>query len=270
MHNAPIRTLTLGLAEAHPIPREVIAHAGTFLQRASTRYTEAGYEVQTTRLSTRPIFDDLADWSPAALLKYVQELQRMLDDAGLSFCSLGTAQAARLDFPLERIDPVADLLASTSALNASVKLADSEYGLRAEAALPIARVMKQLAHETEEGFGNFRFAMLAGVAAGCPFFPAAYHDGPGSLSLGLQGVDVVLEALQVRIQDELMPVDLLWASDWVRAALVERAAPVVALGQALAQEHGLLFGGIDLSPAPLGDHSIATALEMCGYGQVGS
>ena len=95
MHNAPIRTLTLGLAQAHPIPLEVIAHAGTFLQRASTRYTEAGYEVQTVRLSTRPIFDDLADWSPAALLNYVQELQGVLDNVGLTFCSLGPAQVTR-------------------------------------------------------------------------------------------------------------------------------------------------------------------------------
>ncbi len=270
MTTPPIRTITLGLGDEHPLTSTCIKQAAGILQRAQERYAGAGYEVQTLRLSTRPVFDDLASWSSSALVNYVQELQHMLDDVGLAFCSLGTAQATRPGFPLERVDLIADLLATTSALNATVQLASSEHGLRAEAALPIARVMRRLAHETEEGFGNFRFAMLACAAAGCPFFPTAYHAGPASLSLGLQGVDVVLEALQVRIQDELMPVDLLWASDWVRAALVERAAPVVALGQALAQEHGLLFGGIDLSPAPLGDHSIATALEMCGYGQVGS
>ncbi len=269
MTTPPIRTITLGLGDEHPLTSTCIKQAAEILRRAQERYAGAGYEVQTLRLSTRPVFDDLAAWSSSALVNYVQELQHMLDDVGLAFCSLGTAQAARPGFPLERVDLIADLLATTSALNATVQLATSEHGLRTEAALPIARVMRRLAHETEEGFGNFRFAMLACAAAGCPFFPTAYHAGPASLSLGLQGVDVVLEALQVRIQDELMPVDLLWASDWVRAALVERAAPVVALGQALAQEHGLLFGGIDLSPAPLGDHSIATALEMCGYGQVG-
>jgi uncharacterized protein (UPF0210 family) len=270
MPTPPIRTITLGIAEPHPLMPVVIERAAVMLEHATARYVEAGYEVQTTRLSTRPIFDDLADWSPAALLKYVQELQRMLDDAGLSFCSLGTAQAARLDFPLERIDPVADLLASTSALNASVKLADSEYGLRAEAALPIARVMKQLAHETEEGFGNFRFAMLAGVAAGCPFFPAAYHDGPGSLSLGLQGAGVVAEALEALRSDEGEPVDLAQASEVIRVALIEQATPIVALGQALASKNGLSFGGIDLSPAPLGEDSIASALERFGYGPVGT
>ena len=38
----------------------------------------------------------------------------------------------------------------------------------------------------------------------------------------------------------------------VRKALVDYVTPVVALGQQLVQEYGLQFGGIDLSPAPLG------------------
>jgi uncharacterized protein len=270
MTTPPIRTVTLGLGDEHPLTPAAIKQAAEILQLAQERYAGAGYEVQTLRLSTRPVFDDLASWSPSALVNYVQVLQRMLDDVGLGFCSLGTAQAARPGFPLERIDLIADLLASTSALNATVQLATSEYGLRAEAALPVARVMQRLAYETQEGFGNFRFAMLACAAAGCPFFPTAYHAGPTSLSLGLQGVDVVLEALQARISREIMPVDLLRASEWVRTALIEQASPVVALGQALVQEQGLLFGGIDLSPAPLGEHSIATALELCGYGPVGT
>lgn len=267
---APIRTITLGVANAHPLPSATVKQAAAKLQQAQARYADAGYEVQTVRLSTRSIFDDLADWSTAALLNYAQELQRMLDDVGLSFCSLGTAQAARPSFPLERIDLIADLLSSTSALNATVQLATAEHSLRAAAALPIARVMRRLAQETGEGFGNFRFAMLACVAAGCPFFPSAYHVGPSSLSLGIQGANVVTEALQTHVQDELVPVDLLQASEWVRVALIEQATPVVALGQALAHEHSLLFGGIDLSPAPLGEHSIATAIELCGYGKIGA
>lgn len=269
MHIPPIRTITLGIAEPHPLTPAIIKQAAATLKHATTRYVEAGYEIQTTRLSTRPIFDDLADWSPAALLNYIQELQDMLDDADLGFCSLGTVQAARPDFPLERIDLIADLLASTSALNASVQLATSEHGLRAEAALPIAHVMKRLAQETEEGFGNFRFAMLACVAAGCPFFPSAYHGGPASLSLGLQGARVVAEALE-HTPVEGRPVDLVQASKVIRAALIEQATPIVTLGQALASEHSLSFGGIDLSPAPLGEDSIAAALERFGYGPVGT
>ena len=277
MHNAPIRTLTLGLAEAHPIPLEVIAHAGTILQRASTRYTEAGYEVQTVRLSTRPIFDDLADWSPAALLTYVQELQGVLDNVGLTFCSLGPAQVARPNFPLERLNLIADLLASTSACNATVQLASPIYGLRAEAALPTARIMQRLAQETEEGFGNFRFAMLACLEPGYPFFPAAYHSGPTSLSLGLQGAGILTHALQRfliarnnKAVAETLPVDLLQVSEIVKAALVDYASPLIVIAQELAAEENMLFGGIDLSPAPMGEDSIVMAMELCGYGFVGT
>jgi len=263
-----IRTITLGIADPHPLNPEALQQAAATLQHASARYAEAGYEVQTVRLSTRPIFDDLADWSPVALVDYTQGLQRVLDDAGIGFCSLGTAQAARPDFPLERIELIADLLGPTGALNATVQLATAEYGMRAEAALPAARVMRRLAYETAEGFGNFRFAVLACVAPGSPFFPSAYHAGPASLSLGLQGAGVVAGALGA--YKNSAPIDLNRIAELVRAALIEQASPVVTLGQALAREYGLAFGGIDLSPAPMGDDSIVTALELCGYGPIGS
>jgi uncharacterized protein (UPF0210 family) len=270
MPTPPIRTITLGLAEAHPIKPETIAQAAATLQDASARYSAAGYEVQTVRLSTRPIFDDLAHWSPADILNYAQRLQQILDDVGLSFCSLGAAQAARPDFPLERIDLVADLLTSGSALNATVQLATAAYSLRAAAALPTARVMQRLARETQEGFGNFQFAMLACVEAGSPFFPSAYHSGPASLSIGLQGAGIVTEAVQTLLADKAAPVDLLQVSEGVKVALIEQAKPVVELARELASAHDLVFGGIDLSPAPLGQDSIAAAMELCGYGPVGT
>lgn len=267
----PMRTITLGIADMHPIPVEAIKQASKLLQQANAYYTENGYEVQTVRLSTRPLFDDLHDWSPVRMLNYVKQLQQILDDVGISFCSLGTAQATRPDFPLERLDGIADLLISTTALNATVQLATVEHGIRVEAALPIARLMHRLAHETDEGFGNFRFAMLACVAAGCPFFPTAYHGGPTSLSLGLQGAGIIADALRsIHHTDSHAVIDSAAITHVVKKALLASAQPVVTLGQAFAQEHALLFGGIDLSPAPLGDDSIVTAMEQCGFGELGS
>ena len=270
MPTPPIRTITLGLADPHPLTSEAIQRASAMLKKASARYVDAGYEVQTVRLSTRPIFDDLADWSSTALIDYVQEIQRLLDDVDVDFCSLGTAQAARPDFPLERIDLIADMLAPTNALNATVQLATTEYGMRSEAAIAAARVMKRLANETAEGFGNFRFAILASVAPGSPFFPSAYHEGPTSLSLGLQGASIIAEALPAQDKNHATPIQLKNITEMVRAKLIERASPIVALGQTLASDCGLVFGGIDLSPAPLGDDSIVSALELCGYGPIGS
>lgn len=268
MLTPPIRTITLGIAESHPLTSKTIQQAAVILQHASARYTLAGYEVQTVRLSTRPIFDDLFAWSPSALLSYAQDLQRMLDGVGLRFCSLGTAQAARPDFPLDRIDLIADVLCATSVLNATVQIASQHDGLRSEAALFAARVIQRLAQETEEGFGNFRFALLACVAPGSPFFPAAYHEGPASLSVGLQGAGIVASAVQACRQNG--PVDLAQISEVVGTALLAQAQPIVGLCQELAQTHAVSFGGIDLSPAPMGEDSIAAAMELCGYGSLGT
>ncbi|HLZ64157.1 MAG TPA: DUF711 family protein [Ktedonosporobacter sp.] len=270
MPTPPVRTITLGIAEPHPISPVVIQRASTILKRASLRLSEAGYEVQTVRLSTRPLLHDLADWSSAACMKYVMELQTLLDEVELGFCSLGAAHAAQPAFPLERLDLLADLLSATSAFSATVQLASLEQPLRAEAALPTARVIQRLARETAEGDGNFRFAMLACVEPGHPFFPAAYHDGPASLSIGLQGAGIIAEALRAHQPPPQQGHDLAPLTEWVRAALIEQATPVLLLAQELAQHYQLRFGGIDLSPAPLGDDSIAAALELCGYGPIGS
>ncbi len=270
MHTPPIRTLTLGIAEAHPLTPTIIARAAAFLQTAQARFTGAGYEVQTVRLSTRPLFEDCGDWSVQALREYAHKLQSMLDDASIDFCSIGPAPAARPGFLLERIDLLADLLIETSVLNASVQLADGKHGLRAEAAMPVAQVIRRLADETEEGFGNFRFAMLACVAPGGPFFPAAYHEGPASLSIGLQGAGIVAGVLRAWANRTQLPLPLMEASQRIRIALIEQVTPIVALGKQLAREQKMRFGGIDVSPAPLGEDSIVNALELCGYGQFGT
>ena len=270
MHALPVRTITLGLADSHPLAFKSIQDAATMLQQASARYIEAGYEVQTVRISTHPVFDDLADWSNVALLEYARELQCMLDDVGLSFCSLGTALAARPDFPLERINLIADMLAATTAINATVQLATQDHGLRMAAVLPAAQVMRRLARETAEGFGNFRFAVLACVGAGCPFFPSAYHAGPASLALGTQGAGILRDALQAYGRSQGQLSEFMDVSTRVRDALIEQVTPVVELGKMFAAEQGVAFGGIDLSPAPLGEDSIIDALELCGYGPIGS
>lgn len=270
MPTPPIRTITLGLADPHPLTSEAIQQASTMLKSASNRYIDAGYEVQTVRLSTRSIFDDLTDWSSPSIIHYVQELQHMLDDHDISFCSIGTAHAARPNFPLQHIGLITNMLAPTSALNATVQLANKKHGLRSEAALAAAEVMKLLADETAEGFGNFRFAVLACVDPGSPFFPSAYHEGPASLSLGLQGASIIADAFLTQKKITSTPIELSNITDLVKAKLIERASPIISLGQSLARDFGLLFGGIDLSPAPLGDDSIVSALELSGYGPIGS
>jgi uncharacterized protein (UPF0210 family) len=270
MSNPPIRTITLGIAESHPVPPRIIQQAAIILRQARERYMEEGYEVQTVRLSMRPVFDDLAQWPASRIVAYVSGLQRLCDNLSIEYCSLGTANAARPTFLLEQLALIPDLLIPSSALNATVTLADEQYGLREEAAPYIARIIQQLSRETTDGLGNFRFAMLAHVPPGSPFFPAAYHSGSASLSIGLQGAGIVHEALDEQISTMMQGVDLSQVTRWIKEKLIARATPVVTLAQRLAQENALLFGGIDLSPAPMGEDSIVAALELCGFGPFGT
>ncbi|MBO0793603.1 MAG: DUF711 family protein, partial [Ktedonobacteraceae bacterium] len=265
----PVRTITLGLAEPHPIATSAIRRAAAFLRQTRTRFTEAGHEVQTVRLSTRPLFDDMADQSNTTIARYVSELQRALNDLGLEYCSIGPAPAARVHFPLDRLDLVADLLIANPAINATVQLAESintQPAWRPEAAVPTARIIKRLAAETAEGFGNFRFAALACMPPGTPFFPAAYHD-PATFtgfSLGLQGASIIAEAISTLRKETPLPLPLERITEHVGQALISQQWTYRKLTYPIEQEYNIRYAGIDHSPAPLADDSIAAAIELCG------
>ena len=158
---------------------------------------------------------------------------------GCRTCSLGPAT--------EGVEIIPDLLVGNDALNCTVRL-DGNTG----AARPAAEAMLRLANETEEGFGNFRFAALACVPAGAPFFPAAYHEGPANLTVGLQRASLAVQAAQGGLDG---------LTERAAAAITTEATPVVRLVERIASELGVLFGGIDLSPAPNGTDSIGAAFE---------
>ena len=257
----PVRALTLGVADPHPLTPQALQKLASTLDRATAAVTEAGYEVQTKRLSTRPLLSDLAGWSPTEVVRYGGQLQDALDGLGIGFCSVGPAlpnSGAGLT------EVLADVIGGRPALSASVLVATPEGGLDLRAVRAAARTMVRLARETDEGFGNFNFAALACVGPGSPFFPAAYHSPgkPANLTVALQGAGIVAEAL--RGGAELPEV-----TERVKQKLTEHAQPVVALVESRAGQLGLEFGGIDLSPAPDGDDSIAVALELAGHGPLG-
>ena len=248
----PVRTITFGVASPHPLGRAELERASEVLKAAGEAFGGQGYEVQTLRLSTRPVLADLAGWKRESVVAYAHELQGALDAVGVGFCSLGPAMPA--DGP-DAPAVLAEALAGNLALNGSVVVAISGSAVRPDAALGAARAMLFLARETEQGLGNFNFAALGCVGPGAPFFPAAYHAGPASLSVGLQGASAVAGALAGGA--ELGQVEGL-----VRAKLREVAGPVAQLAQEVSGEVGAAFGGVDLSPAPDGGDSIAAAMEM--------
>jgi uncharacterized protein (UPF0210 family) len=256
----PVRALTLGVAGHHPLDRAAVQRGAGALRHAATGFVQAGYEVQTLRLSTRPVLADLAGRPSSSVIKYAAELQAFLDEAGVAFCSLGPVGPHS---GADDAEIMADLIAGNQSVNCSALVATVQGGLDVPAARAAARTMVRLAAETEEGFGNFNFAAIACTGPGAPFFPAAYHAGPANLTLALQGASIVAEALEGGA-------DLAEVTGRVKEKLAEHARPAVELARRQAAELAVEFGGIDLSPAPNGSDSIAAAMEQAGHGPVGS
>jgi len=119
-----------------------------------------------------------------------------------------------------------------------------------------ARVIREAA-SIENGFGNLRFAALANVPPGVPFFPAAYHDG------GAPTFAIATEAADLAVTVGRTANDLAEAHHRLRAAVESEALRIVAVAERLMATHSLRFGGIDfsLAPFPTPACSIGAALE---------
>jgi uncharacterized protein (UPF0210 family) len=105
---------------------------------------------------------------------------------------------------------------------------------------------------------------------GTPFFPAAYHHGPTCFSLGLQGAPLVIDVVNSLLETVTPPLDLETFSEVLRLKLQEVTASLFPLIAQLTEKYQFPCAGIDYSPAPLGEASIARAIELCGYGSFGS
>lgn len=258
---ATIRAITLSLGEPHPLRSETLARAAAFLRAAQSRAEAEGHTVQTTRVATRPVMQDLDSRSAAELTAYARDLNALCDAEGIAYLSLGPAPAHDPAFPLDRLPALVSMLIPNLALNATVQTAYGGDAPREDAALATAKIMRGLA-EGSEGAANFRFAMLAMCEPGGPFFPQAYARGRDwSVAVGLQCANIVGDALAS---------GTLGREEAIRRALAEHARPVTQLVRALAEEAGFTYGGIDLSPAPMGAESIAAAMERAGLGTFGA
>jgi hypothetical protein len=251
-----VRTITAGLIldTECSLLEETISR----LAEAQAAFEDAGHEVQTTRIATQPI-DYLVGDSDAALRDVARRVHEICAARGFQFVSLGPINSWG-DTVLADVLP--DVLAAHEMLNASIALVSNgkvdELACRAA-----AEVISRLAHETPGGIGNFRFAATAGCPPGIPFFPSAYHDsGEPTLAVGLESADLVEEAFADA--DGLAN-----AAQRLTTLFNQALTPIARVGKELAERFGWHYLGIDLSPAPLGEVSIARAFEALGRGFFG-
>ncbi len=255
-----IRAITIGIEPGLPLRTASIAAAGRFAAQLRTACEAIAIPVQTVRLATPPFPSYLHGQSEADIHLYVRGLQDCCQAHGIEYCSIGPVHP-QIEAHQRLFAMLPELIADTQTIFASAVLAESGQPLRLSTGQAIAQAVRDIAHSTDEGFGNLRFAAVVNCGPHIPFFPAAYHTGVAAFSLALEAADIVAAVAQPGRE-----------LDDFRTALVaefeRRVLPLQQLAQRL-EGQGYVFRGIDISPAPGPETSIAYAMERCGLGRCG-
>jgi len=256
-----IRAITGFLDPGWPLEPARIESIAGCLSAIRQALGDAGYEIQTLRLATPP---------PTQIDKPVpaQErpaLARQLEAEcflhGIDYANIGPA----LPEEPEGFHAVPEVLAAAESVFCSGLYANSAFGLSLSAARACAQAIHSSSTVSPDGFANLRFAGLANVPPGSPFFPAAYHDGgPPAVALATEAADLAVEALQGATSLANVRRELVGMIQTHAAALGRAAEPIATLND-------VRFLGIDfsLAPYPDPDRSIGTALEALGTRAVG-
>ena len=258
-----IRSITYFLDPEQPLARHGVPQAGVFLAQASLAFQGAGYAVQTTRLATTPFCEWVGKTqsTPAALQSRVEELEQTVGEVGIAYISLGPAMP-ELPWAYRAIP---DLLAATRNVFFSGAMTDRQGSVSLSAVRACAEVIARAAPISPDGFANLRFAALANVSPGSPFFPAAYHMGiEPAFALATEAAPLAVEAFS-------SAGSLSEGRRNLVQAIENHARSLIDISSGLTGQFGVHFSGIDFSLAPFPEQalSLGTALERIGAPVVG-
>ncbi|MBD2445589.1 DUF711 family protein [Nostoc sp. FACHB-152] len=253
-----IRTITTGVSLQSPQEISKIKQVAQFNQQAKIFFEQQGYEVQTTRIATNP-WEEYLPISTTEAIQEIQALEILCHSLNISFFNIGYASRP------ETIALIPEINKNTSSIFCSSKIGDMETGLNFQNAWESAKVIKRIAQETENGYGNFRFCAWANCLPGIPFFPTAYHLGNTSFSLGLELADLVTQAFSQFPDIEVV-------EEKLQLLLEIELQKIEAIAQQISAKFAIEYNGIDTSLAPSLDksNSIAFAYEQLLHGKFGS
>jgi len=258
-----IRSLTYFFNPQYPLDESALRKAGEFLAQAKAAYEAAGYEVQTTRLATIP-FPKLLNGKVDQLPLLAQKLSGMLNQVGVAYAALGPAL---IEFP-ESYAVIPEAISASENIFFGGVMADKKNGISLQAIKACAKIIQQASSITPDGFANLRFAALANVKAGAPFFPAAYHDADAeapAFAIAVESADLAVDAFS---SGETLDVQ----RSTLISEITKHGQAIAKVAQSLVTNYQLpAFKGIDFSLAPFPDdaHSLGGAVEAMGVTKIG-
>lgn len=242
--------------------QEPLSQALTVLRAARDEFGKAGYEVQTIRIVTQPLAALVKGQSDTEALNFLKTLNDMAGRESF-ILNVGPAMLQDADDPgtMRLLEKALSTLPNVQASS----LIAGDDGIHWKVIRETASLVRYLTDHSKNSQGNFQFTATAMLKPYGPFYPGAYHDGPGKrLSIGLEGANVVQEVFAHTHGDFNGSVSELTQQLTVHAKVAE------SVGQRVSAANGWTFMGVDPTPAPLGDVSIGTAIEAFTGGRFGT
>lgn len=260
--NPKVRAITAFVRLDQEHYRKQIDDTLAVLKQAKAEFAASGYEVETIRITTQPLAELVAGMPEDKALAFLREL----DDLSVKdnfIPNVGPAMLHDSDDPatmhlLERA------LSTLPNIESSTIIAD-ESGIHWKTIQRTAELVRYVSEHSPHSQGTFNFTATAMLKPLSPFFPGSYHTGAGKqFAIGFEGANVVRDIFtKDKGNAEAATADL-------TAALTKHAAVADSIGRKVAGETGWTYVGVDPTPAPLGDVSIAAAIEAFTGAKFGS
>jgi uncharacterized protein (UPF0210 family) len=256
-----IRSITCFIDPSYPFNQKILKAAGAFLQVARPVFTRSGYAVQSMRLATVPFPELSARLKSGRLAELAYQLEQAAANLGYDYVSLGPARPDQID----QYGLIPESLSATQNVFFAGSLTYPAGEISLGAVHQCAAVIQHASTISPDGFANLRFAALANVPPGSPFFPAAYHHGGApAFALAIEAADLALVAFS-------QPDDLETARRNLIKVISEHGHRLSRIADEVARATRVQFGGIDfsLAPFPTEERSLGAAMQRLGVPVLG-
>lgn len=282
--NLDIRTITMGIslrdcaAETSAVSRrriydKITRRAEHLVKTGEAIERDFGIPIINKRISVTPIAMVAESSDETNYARFAETLDAAAKAVGVNFIGGFSALVHKgyTTGDLRLIESIAEALAITDRVCASVNVATTKAGINMDAVRQMGLVIKDAAERTKDrgGLGCAKLVVFSNVPEDNPFMAGAFH-GIGEpecvINVGVSGPGVVAAAIQ-----KLGKADFSEVAD----AIKKTAFKITRMGQLVAQEASsrlqVPFGIVDLSLAPtpaVGD-SVAHILEAMGLTKCG-
>ncbi|MAE71982.1 MAG: PFL family protein [Gemmatimonadetes bacterium] len=280
-----IRTVTLGISlldcaggdagrVCHRVAEKISSYAANFVHQARRVEADYGIPIANKRISITPAAIFGAGLDADGFVRLAETLDRVAEEIGVDYLG-GFSALVHKGFSrgdLAYFEALAEALATTKRVCASVNVATTTAGINMDAIARLGTLIKDLAERTrgEGGIGCAKLVVFANAPDDNPFVAGTFHgvgEAECAVNVGVSGPGVVRAALT-----PCAGIDLGSLAEVVKRTAFKITRLGEMIGRRVAERLGVDFGIVDVSlaPTPAAGDSVADILELIGIERTGA